>query len=111
MRTWAERNELFPEWKDEYFTREQMTEERELEWVEYCFEAYEADGFAETYHTPFKQYEEFEGKPFTVVKRLNEYDADLCSLPMWIIKFEDGNTLAAWPEEICNTERKKYEIE
>lgn len=32
--------------------------------------------------------------------------ADLECLPMWNIQFENGDTMAAYPEEICLAERK-----
>lgn len=31
--------------------------------------------------------------------------ADLECLPMWNIKFENGDTMSAYPEEICLAER------
>ncbi len=108
MRTWFDMKTLFPEFKDGCFTRDDMTEEREKEWVEYCYDAYEADGFTETFHSMYDQYKEYEGKSFKVVKRLNDKDADLESLPMWVIRFENGETIAAWPEEICLTETPEY---
>ena len=44
-------------------------EEREREWVEFCYEAYESDGFRDTFHTDYEGEKEFEGLPFEVIKR------------------------------------------
>ena len=42
------------------------------------------------------------------VKYIKDDDsgADLECLPMWNIRFENGDTTAAYPEEICLAERK-----
>ena len=49
---------------------------------------------------------------FTVLGRVKEITedkengADLECLPMWHIQFENGDKIAAYPEEICLYERK-----
>ena len=119
-RTWADKPILFPEFdsSDEVFTREDMDEDREEEWVAFCFDAYEADGFKETFGTPYYDKGEYDGMKFTVLGRVpnikNDFEngADLECLPMWHIKLENGLEMDAYPEEICLSEtdeyRKKY---
>ena len=47
------------------------------------------------------------GQGFTVVGRCSTKDSDLSSLPMWNIKFSDGVTIGAYPEEIIPSEMKE----
>lgn len=112
-RTWFDIRTLFPEFDDGTFTREEMTEEREREWVDFCFEAYESDGFKETFGTPYTGEKKYVGMKFEVLNRVNEYPndpdgADLECLPMWNIRLEDGTEMAAYPEEICFSETSVY---
>lgn len=105
-RTWADRDKLFPEFLTKGFTRDDLTKEREKEFVNFCFEAYEADGFKDTFGTPYVGERNLVGKKFKVVGRTGIYPdeangADLECLPMWNIQFEDGMVMAAYPEEIC----------
>ena len=88
--------------------REDMTIEQEREFVSDWFSAYEQEGFAPVFWSPGGDYDEYHGRPFTVLGRTPEYDsqhpgqhtADLECLPMWNIRFGDGVVLAAYPEEI-----------
>lgn len=113
-RTWFDRNEYFPEFKDGTFTRDEMTEEREREWVDFCFEAYESDGFVPTFGTPYDDgLVEFKGMKYEVLSRVKEFKddpngADLECLPMWNIRLENGKEIAAYPEEICLSETIEY---
>ena len=50
------------------------------------------------------------GMKFTVLGRVKDIaedkdGADLECLPMWNIQFENGDMMAAYPEEICLAER------
>lgn len=115
-RTWADKPILFPEFdnSDEVFTREDMDEDREEEWVAFCFDAYEADGFKETFGTPYYENREYDGMKFTVLGRVPnieddfENGADLECLPMWRIKLENGLEMDAYPDEICLSETDEY---
>ena len=115
-RTWFDRNKYFPEFIGGTFTRDDMSREREREWVDFCYEAYEADGFKKTFGDEYTGDREYRGKRFTIIGRVpelgrgaNEEDgADLECLPMWTIKFEDGTIIAAFPEEICLSETPEY---
>lgn len=102
MINWEELEEKFPE------NREEMSEDREREYVNYCFDLYEAkEKMAETFWTPFEGYKEKEGQTFKVLWRVDESDCDLCALPMWHIALEDGTEIDAYPEEIFEREQKE----
>ena len=114
-RTWFDKPILFPEFNDGCFTREEMTEEREKEWVEFCYDAYESDGFTPTFRTPYDdQLRHYKGMKFEVIGRVPnikddfENGEDLECLPMWKIKFENGEIMDAYPEEICLSETPEY---
>lgn len=83
-----------------------MTETEARIYINKLFDEYESSGFAKT----FNGEEMFNGKEFEVIGRVgfpNEPDgaSELCMLPMWNVKFADGFTCAAYPEEICLSER------
>lgn len=112
-RTWLDKRTLFPEFDAGTFIREELLEGREREWVDFCFEAYESDGFKETFGTSYTGERKYVGMKFEVLGRVGEYPndpkgADLECLPMWNIRLEDGTEMAAYPEEICLSETPEY---
>lgn len=98
--TWKNMKSKYPE------SRHEMSLEREQLFVEDCFACYENEGFSKRFWTQGDDYENYVGKPFSVVGRVSEYDdhhkdgADLECLPMWKIRFEDGKEIDAYPDEI-----------
>ena len=90
--------------------RDEMTEDQEKEFVGDCFKCYEGEGFAKRFWSIGDDYAERRGKPFRVIGRVPVSDelhpngGDLECLPMWIIQFEDGFELEAYPEEIVPRE-------
>lgn len=95
--------------------REDMTVEEEKIFVNYWFDKYESEGFSKVFCSPFDFPDEnstkYNGKKFEVIGRVNPLDEDangayLEFLPMWTIKFKDGYTMAAYPEEIIPSEIK-----
>lgn len=82
-----------------------MSFEEELEYVKDAFDTYEALGFKETFNSPYAENETYGNTPFMVLGRCSyeEDNFDLEVLPMWHILFPDGQTLDAYPEEICQT--------
>ena len=100
---------------NENVLREDMTEEEEKIFVNYWFNKYESEGFAKVFCSPYEFTDEeptkYNGKKFEVIGRVKSLDEDehgavLECLPMWNIKFEDGYTMAAYPEEIIPSEIK-----
>lgn len=76
------------------------------------FRKYEKEGFDEAFHSPYHDKSGYEGKLFKVISRCRtdglagESWDDEC-LPAWNIRFEDGATIQAFPEEICRLETAK----
>ncbi len=93
-------------------SRDDLLEDEERNFVNDCFDIYEHIGFAETFGTPYTGEKKYEGMRFSVLGRVEEITedkengADLECLPMWNIQFENGDIMAAYPEEICLAERK-----
>ena len=98
--TWEELNEKYPEERDD------MSVQKEREFVNHCFDLYEKEGFSEKFWTPYEGEAEHIGKKFKVIGRCSEDRNDLCTLPLWDIEFEDGTQLTAHPEEIIPSEIK-----
>ena len=55
-----------------------------------------------TFNTPFEQYRIHDGKTCTLVRTIVESDDDHDeeSLPMHVVRFDDGTEIEAWPEEL-----------
>lgn len=98
--TWEEMEIKYPE------DREYMTVEREQEFVNDCFICYENEGFSKKFWSPFGDYKDKEGQEFEVVERCKAVKQDLCTFPMWNIKFTDGRIIGAYPEEIIPREMR-----
>lgn len=92
---------IYPEY------RNQMSEEREKDFVADCFECYEQEGFSKKFWSPFGDYKDRIGQKFVVVGRCTTKNSDLSALPMWNIKFADGVIIGAYPEEIIVREMKE----
>lgn len=86
-------------------SREHMTVEEERMFVEYWFNNYEETGFLEKFHQVYDETDAFNNKPFKVLSRCKEGEWNLECLPAWNIEFENGETLEAYPEEICKLEQ------
>lgn len=100
--TWKEMKNKYPEYRDN------MSIEREREFVKDCFSAYEQnDKLADTFWSPFGDYKELFGMRFSLKGRCDEHDADISALPMWNIVMEDGTEIGAYPEEIFEREQKE----
>lgn len=99
--SWEELRVKYPEDRDD------MSKEREREFVNDCFSCYEKEGFAKKYWSPFGDYKERIGQSFTVIGRCTEENTHLSALPMWNIKFKDGTVIGAYPEEIISREMKE----
>ena len=87
-------------------TEEGLSLEEMHMYVQDSFDLYEKLGFKDEFDTPYEDYQKYNGKSFEVVRRMSyaDDDIDLECLPKWVIRFEDGVEIEAWPEEICKTE-------
>ena len=87
--------------EDEYFYRQDQ------------FEMYETEGFTDTFQTPYEECSEYNGQKYEIVRRASYVngDCDMECLPQWIIKFEDGKEINAYPEDICKLEVNMREVE
>lgn len=98
--SWADLNVRYP------MDREDMSESQQIEFLEHCYKLYEREGFAKKFWCNSSDFEGRIGETFKVVRRIWQEDADLDSLPMWEIQFEDGSTTVAWADEIIPSEMK-----
>ena len=84
--------------------RDKMSYEEEASFVAKCFEAYENEGFAKLFWTPYGDHAQYKNQPFEVISRQTTEDYDRCVLPVWRIKIRDGEEISAYPEEIVLSE-------
>lgn len=116
-------NELF---NSDIF-REEMTHEEEIAFVDYWFDKYEAEGFSKVFCSPYdidtetdvcsnKSGSHRNGQPYKVLDRVKPWsgvgcmeqnEADIQTLPMWNIQFEDGYKMGAYAEEVIPSEIKE----
>lgn len=99
-------NDLWAWQKDFDGYREDWPIEKERDFVSRCFSSYEAEGFAKQFWSQGGDFARYHGESFEVIGRATEDDADLCVLPMWKIKFQDGDELCVYPDEIIPREMK-----
>lgn len=54
------------------------------------------------FKSPYEQYANRVGQEFELVRTITEPDAthDAEVLPMYVIRFADGEEIEAWPEEV-----------
>ena len=90
--------------------REDMTPEELKAFINYWFDKYEQEGFSKVFCSPYNGEEEYNGKNYKVIDRASNIDedpingAELSCQPLWNIQFDDGTTMAAYPEEIIPSE-------
>jgi hypothetical protein len=55
-----------------------------------------------TFRTPYEQYRNRDGESIEIVRKIEtpdeEHDEEV--LPMYVVRFEDGTEIEAWPEEL-----------
>ena len=86
--------------------RSEMSVQNEIAFVEDLYDVYEKTGFVPFFQARDSEYQNRNGKRFTVLGRISTDDPkwDLECLPAWHIRFEDGSETCAFPEEICFSE-------
>lgn len=105
----------FAEFEEKYKGFDVMTAsfEDELSYRQDAFDMYETEGFTDTFETPYEECSEYNGQKYEIVRRSNYEigDCDMECLPQWIIKFEDGKEINAYPEDICKLEVNMRKLE
>lgn len=80
--------------------RDTLSGERLLRFIDDCFSCYEQKGFKETFDSPYDDHGEHNGMAFTVIRRSMEGESDLEALPIWKIRFQNGDEAWCYPKEI-----------
>lgn len=88
--------------------REDLDDEQLDAFIEDLFTLYETTGFADTIESTYSDQAEYNGKPFTVLRRATLDECDKETLPQWVVRVEDNaeqEEIFCFPEEICKIER------
>ena len=83
-----------------------LTDEQFVEFKNDCFDMYEESGFAEVFNSPYDDEGEHNGMTFEVVRRATADECDIEAMPIWLVKFENGDTAYCYSEEICKIEQR-----
>lgn len=89
-----------------------LDEDKLREFKEDCFNLYEQTGFLEIFSSPYDdignglQTDEHNGMRFEVIRRATEKECDLEAMPLWLVKFENGDEAYCYPEEIAVIEHE-----
>jgi hypothetical protein len=85
-----------------------MTDDQFVEFKNDCFSMYEETGFLEKFDSPYDDIggglHEHNGMAFKVLRRANRSECDLEAMPLWLVRFENGDEAYCYPEEICVVE-------
>lgn len=77
-----------------------------------CFDLYETTGFLDRFDSPYDDVggldgHEHNGMKFEVIRRASTDDGfELEIMPLWLIRFENGDEAYCYPEEICKAEHR-----
>jgi hypothetical protein len=90
---------------------ESIPYEQFKEFKEDCFDLYEKTGFLKRFDSPYDEFNEHNGMMFEVVRRATEFkdgegEVDLESMPVWVVRFENGEEGYCYPEEIAVIEHE-----
>lgn len=87
-----------------------LDEDKLREFKEDCFNLYEQTGFLELFDSPYDDIggglHEHNGMRFEVIRRATEEECDLEAMPLWFIRFENGDEAYCYPEEIAVIEHE-----
>ena len=83
-----------------------LPDDKFREFKEDCFNFYEQTGFLELFDSPYDEYGEHNGMRFEVIRRATEEECDLEAMPLWFIRFENGDEAYCYPEEIALAEHE-----
>lgn len=82
-----------------------LSEEKFVEFKNDCFDFYEEAGFVEKFDSPYDDEGEHNGMKFNVLRRATTEECDIEAMPLWFVRFENGDTSYCYPEEICRVEK------
>jgi hypothetical protein len=83
--------------------KDNLDEDDLLSYVEDRFAMYETEGFRDRVNPIFmSKGDDNYGQAFEVLRRANLSEVDLEAMPMWKVRFKNGNTAFCYPEEICS---------
>ena len=88
-----------------------LDDEQLKEFKNDCFNMYESVGFVEKFDSPYDDYGEHNGMKFEVIRRATIGECDLEAMPIWFVRFENGDEAYCYPEEIAKLEHHKLVAE
>lgn len=95
-------------WKD--FDVDNCSNEELREFKDDCFRLYEQTGFLELFDSPYDDIgggnHEHNGMRFEVIRRATPEECDLEAMPLWLVRFENGDEAYCYPEEIALIEHE-----
>ena len=97
------RQEFEEKWGDTV-NRCRLDEKKHQEFVNDCFEMYEQEGFLEVLDSTYEELGK-NGMKFKVIRRATNQECDPETMPVWLVRFENGETAYCYPEEICRIEK------
>ena len=84
-----------------------MSDEQLREFKNDCYDLYEEAGFLDRFDSPYDEGGEHNGMPFKVVRRADASEVDIEAMPVWFVRFENGDEAYCYPEEITRLEKSK----
>ena len=89
---------------------DELPDDKFLEFKQDCFELYEKTGFLEFFDSPYDDIggglHEHNGMRFEVIRRATKEECDLEAMPLWFVRFENGDEAYCYPEEIAIIEHE-----
>lgn len=115
----VQRNALERDFKEKWagVDIDELETDKLREFKDDCFNLYEQTGFLEIFDSPFDDTgggdHEHNGMRFEVIRRATEYNSetgegecDLVAMPLWLVRFENGDEALCYPEEIAVIEHE-----
>lgn len=107
------KEEFSKKWKN--VDVDSLSFEQLKQFKEDCFQLYEETGFLEKFDSPYDDEGEHNGMRFEMLRRARPFnpdgkteeekgEVDLRAMPVWKIRFENGEEAFCYPEEICRLE-------
>lgn len=84
-----------------------MEDEQLLQFKNDCYDLYEETGFLPVFDSPYDEGGEHNGMPFTVLRRATPEEVDIEAMPIWKVRFANGDEAFCYPEEITILEKER----